>query len=131
MKIRANEGDEKELVHLPVCQVAMDCITFCPFHNSLQLFLMPIALTFHNFKNKMHKMKHYSVFINFLPFFTKNIARRVCFKGCLIFICIQLISYKRYLDRSVHSFNGDYLSIPECTGSCGNLFHEIPSIKKD
>ena len=29
---------------------------------------------------------------------------------------------------SVHSFNGDYLSIPEGTGSCGYLFHEIPGI---
>ena len=27
---------------------------------------------------------------------------------------------------SVHLFNGDYLSIPEGTGSCGYLFHEIP-----
>ena len=27
---------------------------------------------------------------------------------------------------SVHSFNGDYLSIPDDTGSCGYLFHEIP-----
>ena len=27
---------------------------------------------------------------------------------------------------SVHSFNGDYLSISEGTGSCGYLFHEIP-----
>ena len=35
---------------------------------------------------------------------------------------LQLISYK----RSVHSFNGDYLSIAEGTGSCGYLFHEIP-----
>ena len=30
--------------------------------------------------------------------------------------------------KSVHSFNGDYLSIPEGTGSCGYLFHEIPCI---
>ena len=29
---------------------------------------------------------------------------------------------------SVHSFNGDYLSIPGGTGSCGYLFHEIPGI---
>jgi len=29
---------------------------------------------------------------------------------------------------SVHSYNGDYLSIPKCTGSCGYLFHEKPSI---
>ena len=29
---------------------------------------------------------------------------------------------------SVHSFNGDYLSIPEGTGSCGYLFQEIPGI---
>ena len=28
---------------------------------------------------------------------------------------------------SVHSFNGDYLTIPEGTGSWGYLFHEIPS----
>ena len=27
---------------------------------------------------------------------------------------------------SVHLFNGDYLSIPEGTGSCVYLFHEIP-----
>ena len=27
---------------------------------------------------------------------------------------------------SVHTFNGDYLSIPEGRGSCGYLFHEIP-----
>ena len=27
---------------------------------------------------------------------------------------------------SEHSFNGDYLSIPESTGSFGYLFHEIP-----
>ena len=27
---------------------------------------------------------------------------------------------------SVHSFNGDYLSIPESTGSCGYLSHDIP-----
>ena len=27
---------------------------------------------------------------------------------------------------SVHSFNEDYLSISEGTGSCGYLFHEIP-----
>ena len=27
---------------------------------------------------------------------------------------------------SVHLFNGDYLSIPEGTGSCGYFFHEIP-----
>ena len=27
---------------------------------------------------------------------------------------------------SVHSFNGDYLSIPECTGSCEYIFYEIP-----
>ena len=27
---------------------------------------------------------------------------------------------------SVHSFNGDYLFIPEGSGSCGYLFHEIP-----
>ena len=30
---------------------------------------------------------------------------------------------------SVNSFNGDYLSIPEGTGSCGYLFHEIPGIR--
>ena len=35
---------------------------------------------------------------------------------------LQLISYK----RSVHSFNGDYLSIPKGTGSLGYLFNEIP-----
>ena len=29
---------------------------------------------------------------------------------------------------SVHSFNGDYLSFPESTGSCGYLVHEIPGI---
>ena len=29
---------------------------------------------------------------------------------------------------SVHSFNGEYLSIPKCTGSCEYLFREIPSI---
>ena len=29
---------------------------------------------------------------------------------------------------SVHSFNGDYLSIHKCTCSCGNLFHELPSM---
>ena len=29
---------------------------------------------------------------------------------------------------SVHSFNGDYQSILESTGSCGYLFHEIPGI---
>ena len=29
---------------------------------------------------------------------------------------------------SVHFFNGDYLSIPKCTGRCGYLFHEIPGI---
>ena len=28
---------------------------------------------------------------------------------------------------NVHSFNEDYLSIPKCTGSCGYLFHKIPS----
>ena len=39
---------------------------------------------------------------------------------------IQLISYKRYW--SVHSLNGDYLSIPEGTVSGGYLFHEIPGI---
>ena len=40
---------------------------------------------------------------------------------------IQLISLKG--TWSVHSFNGDYLSIPEGTGSsCGYLFHEIPGI---
>ena len=27
---------------------------------------------------------------------------------------------------SVHSFNGDCIPIPEGTGSCGYLFHEIP-----
>ena len=31
---------------------------------------------------------------------------------------------------SVHSLNGDYLSIPKGTGSCGYLFHEIPSTWK-
>ena len=35
---------------------------------------------------------------------------------------LQLISYKRYLKC------GDYLSIPEGTGSCGYLFHEIHGI---
>ena len=30
------------------------------------------------------------------------------------------------ITESVHSFNGDYPSIPEGTGSCGYLFHEIP-----
>ena len=30
---------------------------------------------------------------------------------------------------SVHLFNGDYLSIPEGTGSCGYLFHEIPGTR--
>ena len=30
---------------------------------------------------------------------------------------------------SVHSFNGDYLSIPEGTGNCEYLFHEIPGTK--
>ena len=29
---------------------------------------------------------------------------------------------------SVHSFNGDYLSIPECTGSYGNLFRKSPEL---
>ena len=38
---------------------------------------------------------------------------------------VQLISYT----WSVHSFDGDYSSIPKFTGSCGYLFHEIPSIK--
>ena len=32
---------------------------------------------------------------------------------------------------SVHAFNGDYLSIPEGTGSCEYLFHNIPSTSKD
>ena len=30
---------------------------------------------------------------------------------------------------SVHSFNGEYLSISEGTGSCGYLFHEIPGTR--
>ena len=38
---------------------------------------------------------------------------------------LQLNSYQRYL-RSVHLFNGDYLSIPEGTGSCEHLFQDIP-----
>ena len=38
---------------------------------------------------------------------------------------VHLISYKR-CTWSVHSFNGDYLSIPESTGSCGYLFHVTP-----
>ena len=33
---------------------------------------------------------------------------------------LQLISYE--ITWSVHSFNGDYLSIPKCKGSCGYLF---------
>ena len=40
------------------------------------------------------------------------------------------LSYSKFHKKgiwSVHSFNGDYLSIPEDTGSCGYLFHEIPS----
>jgi hypothetical protein len=44
----------------------------------------------------------------------------------LYLVNLQLISYKRYLE--VHSFNGDYLSISEGTGSCGYLFHEIRGI---
>ena len=32
---------------------------------------------------------------------------------------------------SVHSFKGDYLSIPEGTDSCGYLFHEIPLFRLD
>ena len=31
---------------------------------------------------------------------------------------------------SVHSFNGNYLSIPDGTGSCEYLFHEIPVSKE-
>ena len=31
---------------------------------------------------------------------------------------------------SVHSFNGDYLAIPEGTGSCWYLFHEIPGTSR-
>ena len=31
---------------------------------------------------------------------------------------------------SVHSFNGDYLSIHEGTVSCGYIFHEIPGMRK-
>ena len=37
---------------------------------------------------------------------------------------VQLISYSWYL------VNGDYISIPKCTGCCGYLFHEIQSITK-
>ena len=31
---------------------------------------------------------------------------------------------------SVHSLNGDYLAIPEGTGSCWYLFHEIPGTSR-
>ena len=37
---------------------------------------------------------------------------------------LQLISYKRYLECSLIQWR---LSILKCTGSCGYLFHEIPS----
>ena len=40
---------------------------------------------------------------------------------------VQLIHIKG--TWSVHLFNGDYLSIPETTGSCWSHFHEIPGIK--
>ena len=39
----------------------------------------------------------------------------------IYFIC------KRYLECTL-VFNGDYLSIPLGTGSCGYLFHEIPGM---
>ena len=57
------------------------------------------------------------------------------------FCLLQLISYKRYLGVYTHSmetkeitinfFDGDHLSIPKCTGSCGYFFHEIPSTRTE
>ena len=44
---------------------------------------------------------------------------------------LRLLSYSWFHIKgtwSVHSFNADYLSIPEGTSSCGYLFHEIPGI---
>ena len=46
---------------------------------------------------------------------------------CTAKLDIQLISYIKGT-ISVHSFNGDYLSISKYTGSCEYLFHKIPSI---
>ena len=53
-----------------------------------------------------------------MHFFDKKAENEVLF--LLAPFLLQMISYKRY------SFNGDYLSIPKCTGSSGYLFHEIP-----
>ena len=42
-------------------------------------------------------------------------------------VVLQLISYMYIKGTwSLHSFKGDYLSIPEGTSSCWYLFHEIP-----
>ena len=39
---------------------------------------------------------------------------------------LQLISYKMYLECTLIQWRLQYISIPECTGSSGYLFHEIP-----
>ena len=45
-----------------------------------------------------------------------------------LFPTVRYSRFHKKGTRSVHLFNGDYLSIPEDTGSCGYLFHEIPCI---
>ena len=66
----------------------------------------------------IHKIRRKNIFLFFAFYGLKGFWRH-------IIINIQLISYKMYF---IHSFNGEYLSFPKCTGSCGYLFHEIPSI---
>ena len=63
------------------------------------------------------KVKNYS--------FKSTLSFETPFKKCLLLQYVQLISYLEST-WSVHSFNGDYLSIPEGTGSCGYLFMKSP-----
>ena len=50
---------------------------------------------------------------------------------CTDFVFNPLLTYRGFHEKgtfSVHSFNDDYLSIPERPGSYKYLFHEIPVI---
>ena len=48
----------------------------------------------------------------------------------LLHFCFKYTRFHIKGTWSVHSFNGDYLSIPKGIGSRGYLFHKIPGIKK-
>ena len=75
-------------------------------------------------RRKWRVLRKLSDFISNTPYIfpTVSLFWSICMYFCL---SVSLIIYSWFHIKgtwSEHSFNGDYLSIPKCTGSCGYLF---------